>query len=144
MMNLFVFFIIWMAAFAVPIPPRRERVKPLPRIVTFLLGLLLFSIFVAVFTPLSLFAYWLVYTRAFLAFLEYVFTIRRRPENEGSRSHSFRRTLKVSVKAKWKIIASLFVLYLIFCIVGVAFSQIQRVNNAYYFDGFIEVGNFCC
>lgn len=139
MMNLFVFFTVWMAAFAVPIPPRRDRVKPLPRIATFLLGLLLLLIFVVALTPLSLFMYWLVYTRVFLALLEYAFTIRRRQENEGFRRYGFRRQLKVSVKAKGKIIASLFVLYLVFCIVGVAFSQIQRVSNAYYFNSFIEL-----
>ncbi len=138
-MNLFVFFIIWMATFAVPIPPRRDRVKPLPRIVTFLLGLLLFLIFGAVFTPLSLFTYWLVYTRVFLAFLEYAFTIRRRQEDEGFRGYRFRDKFRVSVKVKGKIIASLFVLYLISCIVGVGFSQIQRVNNAYYFNDFIKL-----
>jgi len=138
-MNLFVFFLIWTATFVVPIPPRRDRVKPLPRIATFLLGLLLFLIFVAVFTPLSLFTYWLVYTRVFLALLEYAFTIKRRQENEGFRSHRFRRRIKVSIKAGGKIIASLFVLYLVFCIAGVAFSQIQRVNNAYYFNGFTKL-----
>ncbi len=128
-----------MAAFAVPIPPRRERLKPLPRISTFLIGLLLFLILVSLYTPLSLFTYWLVYTRVFLAFLENALIIKGREEIEGLRTYRFRRKLKVSFKARGKIIASLFVLYLILCIVGVAFSQIQRVNNAYYFDGFIEL-----
>lgn len=138
-MNLFVFSLIWMATFAVPIPPRRDRVKPLPRIATFLLGLLLFSIFVAILTPLSLFTYWLVYTRVFLALLEYAFTIKRRQKNEDYRSYRFRRKFKFSVKARGKIIASLFILYLVFCIFGLVFSQIQRVNNAFYFNGFIEL-----
>jgi len=138
-MNLFVFFVVWMAAFVAPIPPTRDRFKPLPRIAAFLLGLLLFLVFSAAFTPLSLFVYWLVYTRGFLTFIEYAFTIRRRQETEGFRSYGLRGKFKVSFAARGKIFASFFVLYLVLCIVGVTFSQIQRVSNAYYFNGFIKL-----
>jgi len=135
-MNLFVFFVIWMFVFAVPIPPSRKRAKSPARVVIFILGLLIFLVFSALFMPLSLFVYWLVYTRIFLAFLEYAFTIKRPQEDEGYASP--RRRIRVLFRAG-KVLALLFVLYLIFCLVGIAFSQIQRVSNAYYFNSFIKL-----
>jgi uncharacterized membrane protein len=71
-----------------------------------------------ILTPLSLFTYWLVYTRVFLAFLENAFTVKWRQESEGFGSYGFRGKIKVLVKAKGKIVASLFVLYLVFALLA--------------------------
>lgn len=119
-MNLFVFFIVWMFAFAVPVPPNKERAKSFARIPVFIVGFLMFLVFAMMLMPLSLFVYWLVYTRIFLAFLEYAFTIKRLPRGESFGRP--RRRIRVSFRAEGKIISLLFILYLVFCIVGVAFS----------------------
>jgi len=141
-MNLFVFFLVWVAVFLVPIPPAKSRVRVLPRLLTFLLGLLFFFILVVVLTPLSLFLYWLVYSRLFLAFSEYAFQIGRRIE-EGEEEKLYYQPVrlrrpKVTIRVSAKVVAALFVLFLLSAIVGAVFTQVQRVSNAYYFNDFIQ------
>ena len=109
----------------------------LPRIVTLIMGLLLFLIFMTTLTPLSLFVYWLVFSRLFFALLEYAF--QRPKEEEQNYRPRFWRRLRVTTTVGRKIVALLFILFFIFCTVGVAFSQVQRVNNAFYFNNFIQL-----
>ncbi len=143
-MNLATFFLIWSAVFLVPIPPTKLHFRFVPRIITFLLGLFLFLIFAAALTPLSLFVYWLVYIRLFFALLEYAFQLGRRREVE-EREEKFqygrlgpRPRLGISTRTRPRIIATLFIVFLLSVFVGVAFTQVQRVSNAYYFKSFIQ------
>ena len=120
----------------------------LPRLTTFFIGLLAFLILMTALTPLSLFIYWMVYLRLFFAFLEYIFkSVGRQAENEEKYerpTYLYRRRWagpKISFRISGKIVALLFVLFLLFALVGGVFTQMQRVNNAYYFNGFIERGS---
>jgi hypothetical protein len=99
-------------------------------------------------TPLSLFVYWMVYLRVFFAFLEYVFkTVGRQDEaTEKSERPSYLNRPrwvgpKISFRIGGKIIALLFILFLLFALVGGVFTQVQRVSNAYYFNSFIQHGS---
>jgi len=141
-MNLFVFFLVWSAVFLVPIPPTKSLMRVLPRLFTILLGLLLFLILMVALTPLSLFVYWLVYSRLFLAFLEYAFRIGLRRE-EGKEEKLYYRSMrlrrpKLTIRVGAKVVAALFALFLLFALVGAVFTQVQRVSNAYYFNEFIR------
>jgi len=140
-MNLATFFLVWFVVFLIPIPPTRSRFRFLPRLVTVLIGLFLFMIFAAALTPLSLFVYWLVYIRLFLALLEYAFRLGRRQaveEKEERFQYGSRPRLKISARARPTIIAALFIVFLLSVFVGIAFTQVQRVGNAYYFKSFIQ------
>jgi len=81
----------------------------------------------------------------FFAFLEYAFQIGRRSEKEeeekSPRYYTYRprwRGPKIAARIRGRVIAVLFILFLLFCIVGAVFTQVQRVSNAYYFSGFIQ------
>jgi len=142
-MNLSVFFVLWTVVFLAPIPPTRSHVRFLPRLVTFLLGMLAFLVMTAALTPLSVFVFWLIYLRLFLAFLEYAFQIRKREgsdEKEELYTRGFRRRrLRISTRVGAKVVAVLFILFLFSALVGAAFTQAQRVSNAYYFTNFIQL-----
>jgi hypothetical protein len=142
-MNLPVFFLLWTGVFLLPIPPTKSHLRVVPRVVTLLLGLFLFLVLVAALTPLSLFVYWLVGTRLFLALLEYAFSLVRRDniEEKEALSHAGLGTgprLRLSARVRPKVLALLFILFLVIAFVGVVFSQVQRVSNAYYFESFIQ------
>ena len=143
-MNLATFFLIWSAVFLVPIPPTKPHLRFLPRLVTLLLGLFLFVIFAAALTPLSLFVYWLLYIRLFFALLEYAFQLGRRKQVEEKEERfqygrlGPRTRLGISTRIRPKVIATLFIVFLLFVFVGIAFTQVQRVSNAYYFRSFIQ------
>jgi len=146
-LNLFVFFLAWVFVFLVPIPPARSRLRLLPRFATFAFGLLLFPILVIALTPLSLFVYWMVYLRLFFALLEYAFQIGRRKEEEEYKEkkppfyYSYKPRWtgpKITPRIRGRVIALLFIVFLLFSIIGAVFTQVQRVSNAYYFNGFIQ------
>jgi len=138
------FFLIWSAVFIAPIPPTKHHIRFLPRFVTFCLGLIAFLILAATLTPLSISVYLLIYLRLFIAFLEYAFQVRKRKDTEEKEGpHYYRvgrgRRLKISVRVSAKVVAVLFMLFLLFALVGAAYTQVQRVSNAYYFSSFIQL-----
>jgi len=143
-MNLSAFFLLWSAVFLVPIPPTKPHLRVVPRLVILLLGLFFFVIFAAALTPLSLFVYWLVYIRLFFALLEYAFSLVRRNDAEEkgealSRGRiGSRRRLGILTRVRPKVFALLFILFLFSALVGIVFTQVQRVSNAYYFRSFIQ------
>jgi hypothetical protein len=143
-MNLPVFFLLWGGIFLLPIPPTKSHLRVLPRLVTFLLGLFLFLILVAALTPLSLFVYWLVGTRLFIALFEYAFSLGRRDSVEEKEEALYRRgfrsgpNVRISARVRLRVLALLFILFLLFASVGIVFTQVQRVSNAYYFQSFIQ------
>ena len=128
-MNLSAFFLIWSAVFLVPIPPTKSHFRFVPRLVTFLLGLLLFMIFAAALTPLSLFVYWLVYIRLFLALLEYAFQLGRKREVEEKEEKfqygrlGSRPKLGISTRVRPKVVAVLFIVFLFSVLVGVVLRR---------------------
>lgn len=146
-MNLASFFLIWSLVFLAPIPPTKSRLHALPRLISILFGWFFFVIFMAALTPLSLFVYWMIYLRVFLALVESAFQIvRRKMGEEGStpivgRGSRRLRRLRISTRVSGTIVAALFVFFLIFALVGVVFTQVQRVGNAYYFNNFIKSGS---
>jgi len=94
----------------------------------------------------------MVYLRLFIAFLEHVFkTIGRQVRGQGGveekseRVSNLRRPRwvgpRIAIRVGGKIIALLFILFLLFALVGGVFTQVQRVSNAYYFDSFIQRGS---
>ena len=142
-MILAVFFLLWSAAFLIPIPPTKSRLRLMPRLVTYLLGLVFFLVFVAALTPLSLLVYWLLYIRVFFALLENAFHFARRSEAEEKREEFRygrigRRTFRLSTRLSPRIFVSLFIVFLLFAFLGIAVTQVQRVSNAYYFSSFIQ------
>jgi hypothetical protein len=143
-MELLLFFLFWSAVFFIPIPPTRAHFRPLPRLITFLLGLVLFVIFAAALTPLSLFVYWLVYIRLFLAILEFAFQFGRKQEvEEKEERHQLSRygsrpRFRISTRTRPRIVGALLVVFLFSALIGIVFTQAQRVSNAYYFEGFIQ------
>jgi len=91
----------------------------------------------------------MVYLRLFFALIEYVFQIVRRREEEvekeeKSRYYTYRprwRGPRIKVRISGKVVALLFIVFLLFSIVGIVFTQVQRVSNAYYFNDFIQSGS---
>ena len=143
-MNLAVLFLLWSAVFLIPIPPTKRHFRVLPRLIIFIVGLFFFLIFTAALTPLSLFVFWLVYIRSFFALVEFAFQLGRRNGVEGTEEKfergrfGSRRKLGLSTRARPRIIAALFILFLLSVVVGAVFTQVQRVSNAYYFTGFVQ------
>jgi len=82
----------------------------------------------------------MVYLRLFFAFLEYAFQIGRRREGEEEERPRYPymrgwRGPKIKVRIGGKVVALLFIFFLLFVIIGAFFTQVQRVSNAYYFSG---------
>jgi len=148
-MNLLVFSLIWGVVFLVPIPPTKSHLRKLPRILTFAFGILVFLILLTALTPLSLFLYWMLHLRLFFALLEYAFQFRQIKDEEKERyeketRYRYRRSWigpKINLRIGGKVVALLFIFFLLFGIVGVVFTQVQRVSNAHYFNNFIQLRN---
>jgi hypothetical protein len=105
--------------------------------------LFLFVIFTAALTPLSLFVYWLIYFRLLFALLEYALAVGRRKVEGQEEKFEYGRfgrrpRLRISSRLSVKITAVLFILFFFFALFGLAFTQVQRVSNAYYFNSFIQ------
>ena len=142
-MNLFLFLLIWAVLWFIPIPPRKFSWKALPRILSLFIGLFLFFIIQLFRTPLSIFVYWLIFLRLFVAFVESAFSlIRADIEDSTHYNYSHRRIpWRVSVKIQRKLVAILFLIYLLSASLVIVFGQIQRVSNATYFNSFIKLGS---
>ena len=90
-------------------------------------------------TPLSIFVYWLIFLRLFVAFIESAFSLRR-TDQDNSTQYYYRHRFpwKVSVRIQRKIVGVLFLLCLLSASTMIVFGQIQRVANATYFNSFIQ------
>jgi hypothetical protein len=127
----------------IPIPPRKFIWKALPRIVSLFIGLFLFFIIQLFRTPLSIFVYWLVFLRLFVAFIESAFSLIRADIEDSTNYNYPHRGVpwRVSVKIQKKLVAILFLIYLLSASLVIVFGQIQRVSNATYFNSFIKLGS---
>ena len=142
-MNLFLFLGVWGFLWYIPIPPRKFSWRAPSRILSLFIGLLLFFIIQLFKTPLSVFVYLLVFLRLFVAFIESAFLLTR-ADLENSTTYYYSRhrfPWRISVKIQRKIVAVLFLLYLLSASLIIAFGQIQRVTNAAYFNNFIRLGS---
>ena len=138
-MNLFVLLLVWAFAWYIPFPPRKSSWKSPARFVSLFLGLFVFFVIQFSRTPLSIFIYILIFTRGFVALIESAFSLKRL-EEESATGHVYqhrRVPLKLSPKVRGKIIAALFLVYLLSVSLIVVFWQVQRVANAAYFNSFI-------
>lgn len=142
-LNLFLFLLVWGFLWYIPIPPRRRGWKKLSRIISLLIGLLLFLIIQLFHTPLSVFVYLLVFLRLFVAFIESAFSLKQVDLENSTRDHYPRHRFpwKISAKIQRKIVGVLFLVYLLSASTVIGFWQIQRVANAAYFNNFIRLGS---
>jgi len=143
LLNLFFLLIIWVIVWFIPIPPKRFRLKSVARWVSLVIGLFLFFVLQLFHTPLSIFTYVFVFSRALSAFVESAFSfgLRRLTREEKETRHVGRPFWKVDLKAGGRIIAVLFLVYVVAAASLVVFAQVQRVTNAVYFNSFIKAGS---
>jgi hypothetical protein len=83
----------------------------------------------------------LIFTRAFAALIESAFSLKRLEEEAATEQLYPRRRIpvKLSAKAKGRVIVALFLMYLLVFSSAIVFWQVQRVANAAYFNSFITV-----
>lgn len=132
---------MWAVLWYIPIPPRKFKLTSGWRFASLMLGLLIFFVIQFSQTPLSIFVYLLIFTRLFVALIEWSVSIKPIKLEESSRYPSLgtRVPLRLSFKLQKKTIALLFIgIFLISAFAVIAFGQIQRVTNAAYFNGFIR------
>jgi hypothetical protein len=142
-LNLFLFLAIWVFLWYIPIPPRKFKPTSIWRIVSLLIGLLLFFIIQAFQTPLSLFVYSLIFSRLFVALVEWSLSMRpiRFEELSRGRRMSNRLPLKISLRSQGKTVGTLFIIFFVSAAAIVVYGQSQRVANAAYFNSFIRLGS---
>ena len=143
-MNLFLFLGIWAVLWYIPIPPRKFKLTSGWRFASLMLGLVLFFAISASQTPLSIFVYALVFTRLFVAIIEWSVSIQPIKPDEPQNYHGLgkRAPVRLIFKHQKKVFGVLFIsLFLISATAMVVFSQTQRVANAAYFNSFIQLGS---
>jgi len=142
-LNLFLFLLVWLFVWYIPIPPKKFKLKSIPRVASLLMGLFLFLIIQAFQTPFSIFIYLLIFLRSFIALIEFSFSLKTERLGESPRyvyrTNNFR--LKASFKTQRKAAAVLFFIYLLSATIIIGFGQVQRVTNASYFNSFIQSGS---
>ena len=140
-MNLFLFLAIWAVVWYIPIPPNKFKPASAARIFSLIIGLFIFLIGVLSQVPLSISVYLLVFSRLFVAFIEWSVSIRPISFEETQRNSNLgpRPNVKLSFKRKRKLFAAIFISALVISACSlVIYSQVQRVANATYFNKFIQ------
>ena len=143
-MNILVFLIIWAIIWYIPIPPAKFRLASFRRLLTLGLGLLLFGVNTLSNTPLSLFVYFLIFSRAFVALVE--FFLPAKPFRFEQLEKSFRSgefpKVQISLNRRRNMLGAVLIAIFIFSVLGMmVFGEVQRVTNASYFNGFIQQGS---
>jgi hypothetical protein len=140
-LNLFLFLAIWAVLWYIPIPPKKFKPASAGRIFSLIIGLFIFLISVLSQVPLSISVYLLVFSRLFVAFIEWSVSIRPISFEEAQRysSSAARPNFKLSFKHKRKLFAAIFISALMISACSlVMYSQVQRVTNATYFNSFVQ------
>jgi hypothetical protein len=140
-LNLFLFLAIWAVLWYIPIPPKKFKPASAGRIFSLIIGLFIFLVSVLSQLPLSIFVYLLVFSRLFVAFIEWSISIRPISFEESQRYSSLgtRPNVKLAFKHKRKLFAAIFISALVISACSlVMYSQVQRVTNATYFNSFIQ------
>ncbi len=139
------FFIIWIIIWYIPLPPAKFKLTSKRRLVSLLLGLMLFGFNVLAYTPLSMFVYYLIIARFFVAVIEYFFV-----SSNKFKVVRYANTYRIDVNSEYQpkpkpkqgFIAVALILIFLGSIFGTAvYGEVQRVTNAKYFNGFIEQGS---
>jgi len=143
-LNILVFLIIWAIIWYIPIPPAKFRLASFRRLLTLGLGLLLFGVNTLSNTPLSLFVYFLIFSRAFVALVE--FFLPAKPFRFEQLEKSFRSgefpKVQISLNRRRNMLGAVLIAIFIFSVLGMmVFGEVQRVTNASYFNGFIQQGS---
>jgi len=139
-MNLFLWFLVWAAVFYLPFSLEKSKLLSRSRIVSLLFGLFLFYIYAARLTPESLFLYWLVFWRFLVGLIEIFFQIPRIEEAE-ERFYTYRWRRRPKLRFSARVSALILAIFLLGSSVGIVFSQVQRVSNAFYFKSLIQTGS---
>jgi hypothetical protein len=142
-LNLLVFLAIWAIIWYIPIPFTKFRPLSVRRIASLAIGLVLFGINVLVQTPLSSFVYFLFFSRFAVAFFEYFVSMRLFKVEQSD--YSFRsgqfHLFQFKFKQRRTLLGIVLVAIFLVSILGISvFGEVQRVENAKYFDGFIQQG----
>jgi hypothetical protein len=142
-LNLLLFFAIWAIIWLIPIPPRKFSITSKRRLLFFTVGLFLFGLNVLALTPLSLFVYFLVFSRIIAVLVEHFIL----PNNTSPGYHDVARIfesapqIQSSLRRRKGVYGFLLVVVLLISFIGlIAYGEIQRVSNARYFNGFIAQG----
>ena len=132
---------IWAIIWFIPIPPRKFRLTSKRRWLIFGAGLFLFGLSAAALTPLSIFVYFLIFSRIIAALVEYFILSNVAYIGSFKTETFFQGALEVQIKLKRKkgFYGLLLGAILVFSLIGfAAFGEIQRVANATYFNGLIS------
>ncbi len=136
-----IFFIIWAIIWYVPIPPARFKPLSSRRLLLLVIGLFLFGMNVLAATPLSLFVYFLIFSRLFVAIGEIL--VSASPFAFEQVEKNFRLgqfpSLHISLNKKRNILGAVLVAIFLVSLLGmIVFNEAQRVSNASYFNSFIQ------
>ena len=140
-MNLFLFLAIWAVLWYIPLPPRKFKLTSGWRFASLTLGLLIFFVLQLSQTPLSIFVYLLIFTRLFVALIEWAVSVKPIKFDEQQTYYGVgkRTFVKLSFKHQKKTLGLLLIsIFFLSAFAMIAFDQIQRVTNAAYFNGFIQ------
>ena len=143
-LNILIFLAIWAVIWYIPIPPALFRLTSKRRLFILGIGLLLFGFNVLANTPLSVFVYFLVFSRTFMALIEYFLSMKpfRYEQLEKSvRSNRF-PPIQITLSQRRGFIAAALIAVFLFSVLGmVIYGEAQRVTNAGYFNGFVQQGS---
>ena len=126
-MNLFIFLLIWAFIWYIPIPPKKTSLKKPGRIVSLLIGLLLFFIIQFEQPPLSVFVYLLIFLRLFAAFFESALSIKPAAEFKHTERHYCHQRFqwKLSPKLNAKTVGILFIIYVLAASTMIVFGSFK-------------------
>ncbi len=139
-MNLLLWFLVWAVVFYLPFSLEKSKLLSRSRIVSLLFGFLMFYIYVAMRTPESILFYWLVFWRFLVGLVEVLFQIPSLEEVE-ERLYTYRLRRRPKPRFSAKVSALILAIFLLGSSLGIVFSQVQRVSNAFYFKSLIQVGS---
>jgi len=143
-LNILVFFVFWAVVWYIPIPPQRFGFTSFRRLFSLAIGLILFGVNVLANTPLSVFVYFLIFSRIFFAIIEYFASGKPfvfEQVEKSVRSGQF-PLWRIGFNRKRNVLGTVLVLVFVVSLFGmVAFNEVQRVSNASYFNGFIQQGS---
>ncbi len=143
-MNLLIFLVIWAIIWFIPIPPKKFNITSKRRWLLFAAGLVLFGLNVLALTPLSLFVYFLIFSRVIAALVEY-FVFPNIQSFSGYNPEAILQSvpqISNSFRRRKGFYGFLLALILVISFLGfTAYGEIQRVTNASYFNEFTTQGS---
>jgi len=140
-LNILIFFAIWAIIWYIPIPPTKFKLASSRRLLTLGLGLFLFGINTLANTPLSMFVYFLIFSRSLVALVEFFIPetpFRFERIEKSVRSGEFPQ-VQINLNRKKSVLGAILIGIFLFSIFSMmVFGEAQRVTNAGYFNSFIQ------